>query len=512
MSISRREFLRIVGGSGVALVVTACAPKATRLEDDVMGGATTRLNPVPTSTLSQHSVPTPAAFEPDVDITLRAVLAKAQIQAGPTTNVAQYVGELHKGDSRIMRTVPDSFLGPTLHLHKGQKVRVTLRNELPRETIIHWHGQHLPEEMDGHPRYVVQSQESYVYEFVVNNRAGTYWYHPHPHQQTGGQVYFGLAGFLIIHDEEEAQFALPQGEFDVPMVIQDRTLDAENQFQYLNNMHQVMAGYFGNTLLVNGRMNYIHEVTTRAYRIRLLNGSNARTYKLAWDDGAPMTVIGTDGGLLERPVQRNFVMLGSAERLDLWVDFSQSAVASERKLIALPFTGGNEVPVDIMQFNITHTTNENDILPQQFAPLAFNKAEDARNFNNPRTFNFYVNHMTPTVDGMSFDMNDATDHETVRLNDLEVWELTNDVNGTAGFPHPIHVHGLQFQVIERTGTPVDIIDGYVDEGWKDTILLMPNERAKILLKFEDYSGLFLYHCHNLEHEDGGMMRNYRIVS
>ena len=521
-TVTRRKFLQLSGGALGALTLTSCGSHMGNMNDDgnilqsadiVSTASPSSTGAVPTATLTSHSPVPSANFTPDVDLTLRATVSEQSILAGPATKLLRYVGELHQGDPSVLTDVPNSYLGPTIRVRRGQKVRVTLVNELSSETIIHWHGQHLPEAMDGHPRFVVQPNEQYVYEFTVQNRAGTYWYHPHPHQQTGGQSYYGLAGLLIIHDEEEEQFALPQGEFDVPLVIQDRTFDDDNQLKYVDNGHQIMAGFFAETLLINGRVNTTQEVATRAYRLRLLNASNARTYKLAWSDGSPITVIATDGGLLAAPIMRDYVMLGSAERLDLWADFSQEAVGSERTLVALPFENGNlSAAKDIYRFSVQRDEKETLTLPTSFAPLALRNAADAHNVKDPRVFNFFVNHMTPTVDGRGFDLNDADKNETVTLNALEVWELTNDVNGANGFPHPIHVHGLQFQVIERTGTPSDVRDGYVDEGWKDTVLLMPNERAKILLKFEDYTGLFLYHCHNLEHEDGGMMRNYRVVA
>lgn len=503
MTISRRTFIKYAGGSTVSLAVSACMP---RQSGNMMDTNTELLIVTPQSSQTASHM-----FEPDIDLTLRTALADVPIRAGKRTTVAQYTGKLHKGSADVMQSIPNSFLGPTLHFRRGDKVRITLDNRLDWGTIIHWHGQHVPEEMDGHPRFTIPPKSQYVYEFVVDNRAGTYWYHPHPHKQSGGQTYWGLAGMLIVHDDEEDQFSLPQGAFDIPLIIQDRTFDDDNQLRYIDNGHQVMIGFLAENVLVNGQLDYDHSVATRAYRLRLLNASNARTYKLAWDDGTPLTVIGTDGGLLRQPVERPYVMLGSAERVDLWVQFTESDMANGRRLISLPFEGGSIEQLDIMQFTVDRSEAEMLTLPDRFAPLAFHDTADAINQNNPRTFDFFVNHMTPTIDGLGFDLNGAREKEMVRLNTLEVWELTNDLN-QGGFPHPIHVHGLQFQVIERTGTPADVADGYLDEGWKDTVLLMPGERVKILLKFEDFTGLFLYHCHNLEHEDGGMMRNYRVIA
>jgi FtsP/CotA-like multicopper oxidase with cupredoxin domain len=516
--VTRRKFLYLLGGSATASFLSACRPGTTAI-DTTMATATSQ--PVQTTATAVFT-PTaqtdaPTSFVPDVEITLRAILTEHTFQDESPTQMLKYRGTIEKGGDHVLQEISNSYLGPTINVQRGQKVRLTLLNELPMPTIIHWHGLHLPEEMDGHPQYAIEENESYVYEFEVTNRAGTYWYHPHPHQMTGGQVYYGLAGLFLIHDEVEAAYNLPTGEYDLPLVIQDRTFNADNQLQYVDNGHQMMVGYWANTLLVNGQLNYQQEVATSAYRLRLLNGSNARIYKLAWSDGSPLTVIGTDGGLLDKPTPFDYVVMAPAERVELWVDFSQDEIGTSRTLQALPFDGGNAETVNLIPFIVTQAETHSFTLPSAFAPLAFHEATEAVNLDSPRTFNFFVNHMTPTIDGRVFEMDSVTDEETVKLDTLEVWELTNDMN-QSGIPHPIHVHGLQFQVLERTvndsNRPLweSVNDGYVDSGWKDTVLLMPGERVRILLKFEDYKGTYLYHCHNLEHEDGGMMRNFQITA
>jgi FtsP/CotA-like multicopper oxidase with cupredoxin domain len=223
----------------------------------------------------------------------------------------------------------------------GQKVRIRFTNQIADQTIVHWHGLHVPADMDGHPRFVIRRGQSYRYEFEVRNRAGTYWYHPHPHGITGPQVYGGLAGLFLVSDDEEQAAGLPAGEYDIPLVIQDRTFDGNNLLVYLSG-HRMerMSGFLGDWIMVNGQPDFILPVANRAYRLRLLNGSNARIYRLAWQDGRPMTVIGTDGGLLEKPVQRRFVMLGPGERLELWADFSRQAPGAETALVSLPFDAG----------------------------------------------------------------------------------------------------------------------------------------------------------------------------
>ena len=207
-----------------------------------------------------------------------------------------------KGPPQSLQVIPESYLGPTLRLQKGQKVRIRFTNALAEPSIVHWHGLDMPSAMDGHPHSVIDPQHDFIYEFEVTNRAGTYWYHPHPHNRTGPQVYNGLAGLLLVSDAEERALNLPGGAEEILCVLQDRSFDAGNQLVYVSGgMMEHAQGFLGDRVLVNGMERPSLALATRAYRLRLLNGSNARIYKLAWSDGTPLTVIGTDGGLLRAP-------------------------------------------------------------------------------------------------------------------------------------------------------------------------------------------------------------------
>ncbi len=473
-------------------------------------------------------------FHPDLDIALRATSAEIPIFPGDPTQVYQYKGRIIRGGSDALQNVEGGYLGPIIRAKKGQKVRIRFKNNIPEETIVHWHGLHVPSAMDGHPRDVIKPGRRFLYEYEVKNRAGTYWYHPHPHGHTGPQVNRGLAGFFLVSDDEEAGIPLPQGEHDIPLVIQDRTFDLNNQFIYphdhdLNQMEPGF-GFIGNTILVNGRPDFKLPVATKVYRLRLLNGSNSRIYKLAWDNGKPLVIIGTDGGMLGKPVTRNYVLLAPGERLELWADFSSYPVGTQLSLRSLPFDTGmmgggphwNEYgpyihmplgsPHSVFRVQVVRSEKESLVLPKTLTNIKRYNPTDAHNFYNPRTFRLSARHMSWTINGRTFQMEKVAGDEVVKLNSLEVWEFINDGgSGHMGrgmsMPHPMHLHGPQFQVIERR---VVVHRGYVDNGWKDTVLLMPGERVKVLVKFEDYSGLFLYHCHNLEHEDMGMMRNYLV--
>lgn len=487
-------------------------------------------------------------FSPDLEFELTAQESEVSILPGNKTKVWKYSGSVIKGRKNSLQILDDNYLGPIFRVNKGEKIRVIFKNEVDEITIVHWHGLHVPAEMDGHPKYVIEKGEEYVYEFEVKNRAGTYWFHPHPHELTGPQVYSGLAGLFIISDKEEKKLKLPSGKDDLPIVIQDRTFDGDNQLVYLDSPMERMTGFLGDEVIVNGKKNFNLELDTKAYRLRLLNGSNSRIYKLAWSDGTPITVIGTDGGLLENPVQKDYLTFGPAERFDIIVDLSNKNPRDNIKLISLPFPstfsgmggmsgmmgrgmmgGDNNASLEmgsrlnLFSIHIKNKVERQFNVPSKLSTLEKPAPQDAVNFNNPRKFVFGMgDHMRWTINNKTFEMNEVADWEKVKLYTSEVWEFVNGgggrgmMGGMMQMPHPVHIHGLQFKIIEQINdggfseTFDAFKDGFVDEGWKDSFLLLPGTRVKVLLKFEDYKGMFLYHCHNLEHEDMGMMRNYLV--
>ena len=273
--------------------------------------------------------------------------------------------------------------------------------------------------------------------------------------------------------------------------------------------------------------------------MRLLNGSNSRIYKLAWRDSTPLTVIATDGGLLEAPLPRDYITLAPGERVELWADFSGRTTGSEMRLVSLPFSGfsggggmmgggsslPNGAPFDILSLKVGEKGADVLPLPTRLTTIARHRVEEAANRTNPRVFTLAMQGMIHTINGRVFEMDAVARDEIVRLGDLELWEFANLEGGGAGMgmgmmnmemPHPMHIHGVQFQVLGRQITRdyesayQELSGGFVDDGWKDTVLVMPGEKVQILVRFENYAGTFLYHCHNLEHGDAGMMRNYRI--
>lgn len=571
-NFSRRSFLRSLGAGGALIAaggITACAVPPSQPAAPAVAGATPR--------------GAGSGFNPDIELNLRAAAGNAQILPGKSTAVWGYQASLVKGDAASLVTLKDSYLGPIIQAKKGQRVRVNFKNDLPagHPSIVHWHGLNLPDDMDGHPRFAVQPGQSYVYEFEVIDRAGSYWFHPHPHEQTGVQVYNGLAGMFLVSDPEEAAAGLPSGAYDVPLVIQDRAFDADNQFVYLggagsmpamtgNNaggmpghnmpgmggmggaatpapgggmnmqgMMDQMMGFLGTRVLINGKHDFTLAAATRAYRLRLLNGSNARIYKLAWSDGSPVVVIGSDGGLLEKPVEKPYVMLAPGERVEVWADFSRLKLGAEISLQSLKFEGVEDVggmmggmmagsgpeqgtPMTLLKVKVEREEKETLSLPRALSSITRLQAEQAVNAASPRQVGLTLNGMQWLINNRVFEMDSVLPEETIKLGTTEVWEIVNKLNpgqmmDANGMAHPIHIHGGQFQVLSREVLPQlkagwdTVREGRVDEGWKDTVLIMPGETLKLAMKFERYKGLYLYHCHNLEHESSGMMRNFRVA-
>ncbi len=494
-----------------------------------------------------------ANFHSDVEIELTMDVIKVPIFKESKTRVWKVQGKVLKGSQDIVNNLTGTYLAPTLHFQKGQKVRIYLKNNLPAQSILHWHGLHVPSKMDGNPMYAINHGETYIYEFEILNRAGTYWYHSHAHGVTAKQVYSGMAGFFIVSDKEEQALNLPNGQYDLPLVIQDRSFDSDNQLSYSNHMMQRMQGFLGNQIMINGQPDFVLPVENRSYRLRLLNGSNSRIYKLAWDDGSPVTVIGTDGGLIERPEKIPYVMLAPAERRELWVDFSNKAIGTELTLRSVPFEGasmhggmmrgmgrgmmggrrggmggmmsGNALPAGgdypVLKVKVVKKAQSNDSLPTSLTPIKSLKVSDAANSDNPRTIALSMGPMSALLNGRSYKMNDVRPDEIIPVNTLQLMEFDNGYSDGGGMgmmdmPHPMHLHGEQFQIVKREvkpgskGTYATVSKGLVDSGWHDTTLVMQGEKITFLKPFNDFKGLFMYHCHNLEHEDLGMMRDYLI--
>jgi FtsP/CotA-like multicopper oxidase with cupredoxin domain len=473
-------------------------------------------------------------FVPDAEISLMATDKFIQLFPGAKTRVYSYEGKLLSGSGVSLQEIPGSSLGPILRVRSGTRLRIYFHNKLIENSVIHPHGLRVPENCDGHPMQAIRPGETKVYEFKVIDRAGPYWFHPHPMERTAEQVVMGLAGLFYVTDAEE-EAAIPgasSGANDIPVVIQDRMFDTNNQFLYQPNM---MWGYMGDRILINGLPDAAFSLEPRAYRLRLLNGSNARTYKLAWSNNMPLTVIGTDGGLLPRAETRDYVMLMPGERVDVWADFS--ALSGKQVILTslafdcsncmggMGMMGGmrsgmgmgsglaNGAALNILTVNVGKKAASNPTLGPLPALSVRYDAKNVANFNTPRPFTMQMGRMmTWTINGRVFEMSVVASDEVVNLDEPIAWEWINN----SPIPHPMHIHNVQFQVVKRdfsaTSTSYSSISqGLVDSGWKDTVLVWPGERVKVVMKFTHYAGMYMYHCHILEHEDMTMMRNLMIM-
>ena len=421
---------------------------------------------------------------------------------------------------------------PTIRARTGDRFRAELVNGLPEPTILHWHGLAVPEEADGHPRLQIDPGERYAYDFEVVNGPGTYWYHAHTHELTAPQAYKGLAGLLIVDGDESEEFGLPGAEHEIAVVLQDKRLGASLELRYQPGMGpDMMMGYLGDTAFGNGVMNPTVNVERRPYRMRLLNGSNARIFDVGLSNGAEMTLIGGDGGLLEAPVRLPRVMMATGERVEVIIDFSRARTAERIMLRSLDFEapgmmgmmrmmmgrggrggrggmgmmGGGGLPqgveMDLLEFVVQDgPADPGPPLPTRFAPVP----DRGRITDDTprRTFRFQSQMMSHTINGLTFDMERID--ERVPLRRTEVWTFVNE----SEVAHPVHAHAGLFRVLSRTGGRGEVMPW--ETGLKDTVLVMPSEIVDVAVRFA-FPGLYLLHCHNLEHEDMGMMLNFEVV-
>ncbi len=421
--------------------------------------------------------------------------------------------EVWPGASTKVATLNSAYIGPTLIRQRGEQVNLAFANMLGEPSIIHWHGLNIPPDMDGHPMDAVQSGAAYNYSFTVKERAGTYWYHAHPDMLTAKQAYMGVAGLVIVHDAEEQALTLPRGEFDVPLVLQDkRTSTTNTELPYDPSHSDIISGFLGSNVFVNGTPNAYRDVKSGLYRFRILNASNARVYRLAFKDDRKFHIIGTDGGLLDRPYEVSEAMLSPGERVEVLAAFQDDDIGSAVVLESKEFTvsgshGGmnsrqGEV-LKVITFNVRSKGDETISLPGSL--VSFERLSEAGAVRE-RTFQLTMDHSRNRgihmIDGKVFDM-ERSDYQ-IPFGELEVWEIQNQAEGL----HSMHIHGAHFQILERRFagpmTPVDY-------GWKDTVLVNDNEVVRLAVRFDSFKGRFLFHCHFLEHEDDGMMVNIDIV-
>jgi spore coat protein A len=385
------------------------------------------------------------------------------------------------------------------------------------KTVVHLHGGHVPAEVDGYPEDAFLPGAMLSYEYPNNQLPGLNWYHDHSLGITRLNVYMGLAGAYVISDAFEQSLGLPTGEFDVPLIMQDRSFNADGSLKYPSDLPD---HFFGDTMLVNGMAMPFMDVKKGKYRFRALNGCNSRTLTLSLSNGQSFQQIGTDGGLLPSAVTLTEVTLGPAERADLIVDFSAGPTGTEIELInsapaPFPGTPGIGVIPDVMKFVVAGATGSTDPIPASLRPL-----EVLDPLDSVVDREFVLQKLPHACSGTAWKINglhwnDITEYP--RLGTTETWTFIN----RSGIAHPMHVHLDFFQVLYSQSFFVDgenittngprIPPPPNEAGWKDTVMVPPFKLVKVVMRFEDYAGLYAYHCHILEHEDHDMMRQFRAV-
>jgi blue copper oxidase len=423
------------------------------------------------------------------------------------------------------------YLGPTMRCRAGQNVTMRVTNTLGFASTLHWHGMHVPASADGGPHQVISPNAVWSPSFQIRQKAGLFWYHSHLMHRTGAQVNAGLAGLILVEDEESAALDLPHdyGVDDIPLVIQDRRFRDDGGFDYLTAMPDMMMGFKGDVILVNGTVSPQLTLRRQRTRLRLLNGSNSRIYNIARSDGRSVVQIATGGSLLERAVERRSVRLGPGERADILIDAMPD---TSLDLISLPDDPGGRGPGMIGMMGRAGNDERFTVLTLQAGKLETSKTQlpgrlievpswDATKAQRTRRFVLGMGMMGGmgmgggmgrmgggmmgmTINGRSMDMERID--ERVPLGATEIWSISN----ATPLSHPFHIHDIQFRVLDRDGVPALPHE----RGLKDTVMVDPGETVRVITRFEDFADPnhpYMYHCHILEHEDAGMMGQFVVV-
>jgi FtsP/CotA-like multicopper oxidase with cupredoxin domain len=389
------------------------------------------------------------------------------------------------------------------------------------KTVVHLHGGHVPANVDGYPEDTFLPGAQVTYRYPNNQPPGTLWYHDHALGITRLNVYLGLAGLYTVRDATEAALGLPSGEFEVPLVLQDRQFDANGQLLYPATWQD---HFFGDKALVNGKVWPFLTVTPGKYRLRLLNGSGSRVYTLSLSPPSGtlgFTVIGTEGGLLSAPVPGlQSLTIGPGERYDVVVDFAGQSPGTEiimANSAAAPFPGGVPSLPQLLKFVVAAGASHDAPLPSALRPVVpLDPAEAVieRDLVLAKGADDGCGRQPWLINGMGW----HHISEYPELGSTEIWRFIND----SGVSHPMHMHLVFFQILDRQPFTVGPGGAIVPQGtpqpppaweagWKDTAMVHPGETLRVIAKFENYAGRYAYHCHILEHEDHEMMRQFQTV-
>jgi spore coat protein A len=453
-------------------------------------------------------------------------------------------------DVKVHRDVPatsvwsygDSTPSPTIEARKGQPMLIEWVNNLPTQhflpidhtlcgagkdlpdvrTAVHVHGACVPPESDGYPEDWQKPGESRTALYPMNQDAATLWYHDHAMGIERLNQYAGLFGFFLIRDEAEDALNLPKGKYEIPLAICDRFFFADGGLHYPDSGDPAapwIPEIYGDVILANGAIFPYLEVEPRLYRIRLLNSSNSRAYRFSLSNGHAFHQIGTDQGLLAAPVEMKELMLSPAERADLLIDFSSLAGAE--------FTL-QDTKLTIMQIRVGKA--EVSANPESKAAVAMpsilRKIDFISERASVRTRTFDLKeYMHPDSRIMLMLLNGQYWHEPVTekpvLDSTEIWSFINTTQDI----HPIHLHLVRFQILDRRPFDVDDYLSYKkfeyignaappepnERGWKDTVKTHPETVTRIIVPFQGYTGRYVWHCHLLEHAANEMMRPFEVL-
>lgn len=386
-----------------------------------------------------------------------------------------------------------NYLGKTIVFENGKNIHINLKNSLPILTTFHWHGLNVSGPIiDGGCHAPVYPGETNHIDFTVDQPAATLWLHAHPCPATAQEVWKGLATVVLIKDKIADQLPIPKeyGIDDIPLILQDRNFHEDNQFNYRKDYDP--DGTLGTVPLINGTINPYFEVKTQKVRFRILNGSNRREWRLHFSDDLTFAQIGSDGGLLEEPVFMKKLMITCAERDEVVVDFGNYQPGDQVILYS------DKTP--ILTLKIHNFKKDSDNLPDHLVDIVDHPVTE-----NTKIHEVLMSGMDETVaiNGKKFNMQRIDDRQQV--GNTEYWDITNNNEVDGGMIHPYHMHGTLFKVVSRNGKAP-----YPNElGLKDTISVNPNETVRIKVTCPK-TGVYMNHCHILEHEDGGMMAQFEV--
>ncbi len=438
--------------------------------------------------------------------------------------------EFYPGYNTATMGINGDILGPTILLQKGQFVDIKVDNQIGERTTIHWHGLHVSAENDGGPHTVIAPGTTWNPKFTVLDKAATYWYHPHLHMRTNDHVLQGLAGFIIVQDEEEAALNLPRtyGIDDIPIVVQTKTFTQDKQIV-------LGKSALDTVVLANATRNATVDVPAQVVRLRLLNGASERIFNFGLSNNQSFYQIASDGGLLSKPVRLNRLMLVPGERAEILVDLSGlngqkielmsyasqlprgyygSAQVGMNQMMSIPGYDSNPLngsDFEILELNITEATDQAvTTIPDQLVKVT---PWDESDVDQTRSLVFTPETFGPSnmvngpfvINGAAFDM-EIINYE-IPLNNTEIWEIRNQ----SMVAHPFHIHDVQFYLLERNGNQVPPNE----RGRKDVVIVPPmNGTVRFITKFETFANdevPYMYHCHMLTHEDEGMMGQFLVV-